>query len=322
MRGSDFADLRAFATVADQGNFSRAARNIGVSPSALSQTIRELETRLGARLFNRTTRSVALTEAGHRLLARVQPLFAEFDAALENAGSLHHTPNGTLRICAQRVAVAHLVQPVLPRFQALYPEIVLDLTSEDSSGDIFCRGFDAGIRLGEYLEKDVVAVKIGPDLRMLAVASPSYLEKHGRPETPDQLAHHRCINWRLSDRTSPYRWEFAKDGKHIEVSVKGSLLVNDCAVAFQAARDGLGIAIWMDEWMRPDIEAGHLVPLLEAWSPVFPGFFLYHPSRRQMPATLRAFIEVLRDGHRPRRGAGHVSDPNANYAVESLQDTA
>jgi DNA-binding transcriptional LysR family regulator len=296
VRGSEFADLKAFAAIAEQGNFTRAARKIGVSPSALSQTIRDLEARLGVRLFNRTTRSVAPTEAGKRLLARIRPLFLEFDNALDEVGNLRDTPAGTLRICADPMAMTHLVQPILPHFQTLYPDIALDLSGDDTVDDIFARGFDAGIQLLEHIDKDLVAVRVGPDLREIAIAAPSYLAKHGRPETPHDLQHHVCINWRQPGGAGPYRWRFARDGESFSIAVNSSLLVDDCAVVLQAALDGLGITVWMEDWMRPELEAGRLVPLLQEWSPTFPGFHLYHPSRRQIPATLRAFIAVLRDG--------------------------
>ncbi|CAN7770739.1 LysR family transcriptional regulator [Caballeronia sp. LjRoot34] len=294
MRGSDFADVRAFVSVAEQGSFARAAGQMAVSPSALSQTIRGFEERLGVRLFNRTTRSTSLTEAGARLLARMQPLLAEFDAALEDAAEKKGKPSGTLRVCAPQMAIIHLLQPMLGVFQEEYPDVVLDLTSDESLGDIVARGFDAGIRLGEHVDQDMVAVRVGPDLRQIAVASPEYLEKHGVPQTPHDLHNHRCINWRRAGQTSVYNWEFAKDGQWFDVSVKGTLIVNDCAVALQAAIDGLGITVWTEDWMGPQLTSGRLVPLLQEWSPFFPGFYLYHPSRTRMPAALRAFIDVVK----------------------------
>jgi DNA-binding transcriptional LysR family regulator len=294
MRGSEFSSLKAFAAIAKHRSFSGAARDVGVSPSALSQIIRDLEKRLGVRLFNRTTRSVTLTEAGSHLLDRILPLFDEFDAALEDIGSLRDKPFGTLRICAQHMAISYLIQPILPRFQELYPDIVLELISDEAIDDIFARGFDAGIRLGEYIEKDMIAIRIGPDLRQVAVATPGYLRKHGTPQTPGDLQHHSCITWKQPRRETLYNWEFAKDGKWFEVAVKGSLTVNDCGVALRAARDGMGITLCMEEWMQDDIQSGKLVPLLQDWSPPFPGFYLFHPSRRQVPANLRAFIDVLK----------------------------
>ena len=294
MRGSEFSSLKAFAAIAKHRSFSGTARDIGVSPSALSEIIRDLEKRLGVRLFNRTTRSVTLTEAGSHLLDKILPLFDEFDAALEEIGNLRDKPFGTLRICAQHMAINYLIQPILPRFQELYPDINLELISDEAIDDIFARGFDAGIRLGEYIEKDMIAIRIGPDLRQVAVATPDYLRRNGAPQTPGDLQHHSCITWKQPGRETLYNWEFAKDGKWFEVAVKGSLTVNDCGVALRAARDGMGITLWMEEWMQDDIASGRLVPLLQEWSPPFPGFYLFHPSRRQVPANLRAFIDVLK----------------------------
>ncbi|REG51042.1 LysR family transcriptional regulator [Paraburkholderia sp. BL6669N2] len=305
MRGSDFADARAFVSVAEQGSFARAAGTLAVSPSALSQTIRGFEERLGVRLFNRTTRSTHLTDAGARLLLRMQPLLAEFDAALEEASG-NRKPSGTLRVCAPQMAIIHLLQPMLGIFQEQYPDVVLDLTSDESLGDIVARGFDAGIRLGEHVDQDMVAVRVGPDLRQIAIASPDYLQKHGVPQSPQDLHEHRCINWRRTGQTSVYNWEFARDGQWFDLSVKGTLIVNDCAVALQAALDGLGITVWTEDWMKPQLESGRLVPLLRDWSPPFPGFFLYHPSRTRMPSALRAFIDVVKSVSMGADAAGPV----------------
>lgn len=294
MRGAEFADLKAFVTIAEQGAFARAADQLGVSPSALSQTIRGLETRLGVRLFNRTTRSVSLTEAGSRLFARVQPLFDQFDEAMDEVNQLRDTPRGTLRISAPQMALVHLLQPMLGVFQRDYPDVVLDLHSDESLGDIVANGFDAGIRLGKHIDNDMVAVRLGPDLRQIAVASPAYLEKNGTPQVPEDLREHRCINWRRAGQTSLYPWEFARDKNWFELQVTGSLIVNDCAVALQAAVDGLGITVWTEEWMKPLFDAGKLVPLLREFSPPSRGFYLYHPSRTRMPPSLEAFIYVVR----------------------------
>lgn len=299
MRGSDFTDLKAFVAVAERGSFARAAEHLGVSPPTLSQTILGLEARLGVRLLNRTTRSVAVTDAGSRLMERLVPIFASLDDALEELDAFRDKPAGVLRICAAPMAVAHLIQPMLGAFQEAYPDIVLDLTSDERMDDIVARGFDAGIRLGEQVDKDMIAVRLGPDLRQIAVAAPSYLERHGVPRTPEDLRRHRCINWRRDGESGVYQWEFAKDGVWFTVPVKGGLIVNDCAVALQAAIDGLGVTVWTEPWMRVHLDAGRLVPLLEDWSPPFPGFHLFHPSRRQVPAKLRAFIDVIRRTQSP-----------------------
>lgn len=294
MRGSEFADLQAFVAVAEASSFSGAARSLGVSPSALSQTIRTLEDRLGVRLLNRTTRSVTRTEAGTRLLRRVAPLFADFDAAIEEVGDFRAKPAGTVRICAPQMAILHLVQPMLAGFGEAYPDIVLDLTSDDSVADIVARGFDAGIRLGEFVDRDMIAVGLGGPLRQIAVASPAYLATRPTPTTPSDLADHRCINWRRPGQSSVYSWEFARDGAWFEVAVKGALIVNDCAVALRAALDGLGVTVWTEEWLEDELSSGALVPLLGDWSPPKAGFQLYHPSRRRTPPALRAFIDFAR----------------------------
>lgn len=295
MRGSEFADLKAFATIARHGNFARAASELQVSPSALSQTLRHLEERLGVRLLNRTTRSVALTEAGTRLLARLTPVFAELDAALEDVNAFRERPRGLLRLLAPRVATVHFLQPVFARFHEAYPEVVLDITVDDAVMDIVAGGFDAGIRLGERLEQDMIAVKLGGPLRQLAVASPSYLARHGTPRTPQELLQHACINWRQSGSSAVYSWEFAQDGKWFEVAVNGPLILSDRRLAVEAAAEGLGIAFWSDRFMQPLLDSGRLVALLEDWSPSFPGFYLHYPSNRQTPAALRALIDVLKD---------------------------
>src|SRR5471032_2757640 len=294
MRGSEFSELKAFAAVAELGTFARASELLAVSPSALSQTIRRLEERLGVRLLNRTTRSVTQTEAGARLYSRLAPLFVELDAAIEQVNDFRAKPAGTVRICAPQMAILHIIQPMLADFQAAYPDIVLDLSSDDSVGDIFAHGFDAGIRLGKFIDQDMIAVALGPELRQVAVASPAYLQAHGAPATPEELVRHRCINWRRPGLASLYHWEFARDGERFDLAVKGSLIVNDCAVALQAAVDGLGITVWTEQWMQAELQSGRLQTLLDDWSPPSAGFYLYHPSRRQTPATLRAFIDFAR----------------------------
>jgi DNA-binding transcriptional LysR family regulator len=294
MRGAEFAELKAFAAVASRLSFSRAAEQMGMSPSALSQTIRGLEERLGVRLLNRTTRTVALTEAGSRLHARIMPLFDAFTEALDEINEARDKPAGTLRLCAPQMAILHVLQPMLPRFQEEYPDIVLDITSDDSFGDIVSRGFDAGIRLGSFIEQDMIAVRISDPVRQIAVASPAYVEKRGVPETPADLLRHQCINWRRPGRLDVYSWQFKKDEQSFDMVVKGSLIVNDCAVALQSAIDGLGITVWTEEWMECELESGRLVRLLDDWSPPLSAFYLYHPSRVQMPATLRAFIDMTR----------------------------
>jgi DNA-binding transcriptional LysR family regulator len=293
MRGSEFAELKAFAAIVNHGSFARAAAHLRVSPSALSQTIRALEERLGVRLLNRTTRSVAPSEAGERLIARLAPSLAELEAAVADVKSLSSKPAGPLRINVPRIAATQLIAPMLGPFHQTYPDIVLDVVVDDSLTDIVAGRFDAGIRLSERLEKDMVALKIGEDLQMIAVASPAYIKQHGAPSTPRELQNHRCINFRLPTSGNLYRWEFARGQREFELSVDGPLIVNDVDLALQAAAQGVGIAYVFDDQAKVLIAAGKLTRLLEPWSPHFPGFYFYYPSRRQTRPALRALIDFL-----------------------------
>jgi DNA-binding transcriptional LysR family regulator len=293
MRGSDYAELRSFAAIVEHGSFARAAAQLHVSPSALSQTLRGLETRLGVRLLNRTTRSVAPTEAGSRLLERLQPALADLDAAVADVTALRDRPSGTLRINSTRIAALHHLGPMIGPFLQAYPDITLDLVVEDRLVDIVGTRFDAGVRLGEKVEKDMVAVRLGGDLRMMVVGSPDYVEAHGRPKTPRDLRAHRCINFRWPTDGSFYRWEFERGNEEIEALVSGPLIVNDPELALAGALDGVGLAYLFEHTVGPHLAAGRLVHVLKEWSPPFPGFYLYYPGRRQMPPPLRAFIDFV-----------------------------
>jgi DNA-binding transcriptional LysR family regulator len=293
MRGSEFAELRAFVAVAEQGNFARAAAGLRISPSTLSQTIRELEERLGVRLLNRTTRSVSITEAGNRLLSRFKPAMEEMQAAVADARNLRDSPAGTIRLQASRSASAVLVEPRLGEFFATYPDIILDLTIDDAITNIVAAGFDVGIRIGELLEEDMVAVKIGEDIRQIAVASPEYIALYGAPRVPADLHAHRCINWRWPGNRI-YNWEFAENGRWFSVAVNGPLIVSHRDAALSAALQGVGIAFWGEYALRPYIEAGKLVPLLVEFSPTFPGWHLCYPKQRHTPAPVRAFVDFFR----------------------------
>lgn len=295
MRGTDFANLNAFAAVAEHRSFVRAAAHLGITPSALSQTIRQLEERLGVRLLNRTTRSVAPTTAGERLYQRLRPAVDELDAAVAEAASTRERPAGMLRINAPRTAAIRLIAPRLGRFHRDNPGVILDVTVDDALTDIVAGRFDAGIRLGELLEKDMIAVRLTGELEMMAVASPDYLARHGTPETPDELHNHACLNWRWPTDGSLYRWEFEEDGREFEIAVQGPIIANDIEVVLQAALQGLGIAYASHEWMEGWLKEGKLVRVLERYSPKFPGVYLYHPSRRQQQPALRAFIDCLLD---------------------------
>ena len=294
MRGSEFAEFKAFAAVAEHGSFVRASEHLGITASAMSQTIRILEGRLGVQLLHRTTRSVSLTDAGKRLLTRLQPALQDLDAATREIEDQKQRPSGTLRIVTPRIAYVDHLQPVLAGFRKVYPEVALDVTISDSITDIVAHGFDLGIRLGELLEEEVVAVRLGGPLRQLAVASPAYLATHGTPTHPEDLHRHTCINWRQDGSPTLYHWEFEKNGQQLTVAVKGSLILNDRELAVAAAVRGLGVAFWAEHRLKPFFSEGELVPMLEDWSPTFPGFFAYYRRQRFMPRALRMLLKTLR----------------------------
>jgi DNA-binding transcriptional LysR family regulator len=294
MRSRDYAELRALATIVEQKSFVRAAKQLRITPSALSQTIRGLEQRLGVRLLNRTTRSVAASEAGATLLARTLPALQELDAALHDVSAANARAAGIVRINAPRAIAYQYIGPRLGAFHRAYPEITLEIASEDRILDIVASGYDAGIRLGERVDKDMVALKLGGDQQLVAVASPAYVAAHGAPRTPRELAQHHCINLRMPTNHELWRWEFERRGKQLEIAVDGPLIVSDVSLALEAARQGVGIAYLFRDQCEPAIEAGALVPLLESWSPPFAGFYLYYPGRKFVRPALRAVIDFLR----------------------------
>ncbi|HEX4571448.1 MAG TPA: LysR family transcriptional regulator [Dongiaceae bacterium] len=293
MQRAAVADLSAFVAVATHRSFSRAAAELGLSPSALSHTVRSLEERLDLRLLNRTTRSVAPTEAGERLLERLRPALRDIDDALEDANAFRDKPAGRLRLNVPRSAALLLLAPVMTRFIKAYPQMRLEITAEDRLVDIVASGYDAGVRFGESVERDMVAVRIGPDLHMAVVGAPAYFRRHPKPSKPRDLHGHACIRFRLPSGAI-YRWEFEKKGEVLEVEVDGPLTLSDQQVMLQAALDGAGLAIVLESHARPLLKARQLVRVLADWCPPFPGYFLYYPSRRQVPAGLRAFIDMMR----------------------------
>ena len=293
MQRAAVSDLSAFVAVATHRSFSRAAAELGLSPSALSHTVRSLEERLDLRLLNRTTRSVAPTEAGERLLERLRPALRDIDDALEDANAFRAKPAGRLRLNVPRSAALLLLAPVMTRFIKAYPQMRLEITAEDRLVDIVASGYDAGVRFGESIERDMVAVRIGPDLRMAVVGSPAYFRRHPKPVKPRDLHGHACIRFRLPSG-GIYRWEFEKKGEVLEVEVDGPLTLSDQQVMLQAALDGAGLAIVLESHARAHLKARQLVRVLADWCPPFPGYFLYYPSRRQVPAGLRAFIDMMR----------------------------
>jgi len=286
------ADLQAFATVARLRSFRRAAGELHVSPSALSHTLRSLETRLGVRLLNRTTRSVSPTEAGQRLLARLAPTLQDLDDALDEINSFRDSPVGTLRLNVPRAAAEYVLAPLASRFLHEYPGMRLEIVIDDSLIDIVAGGFDAGVRFGERLAQDMIAVPFGPAQRFVVVASPAYLAAHGKPAAPQQLSAHRCIRIRFPNG-SIYRWEFSRGDEKIEVEVDGPLDVGEMPLMVRAAEDGIGLAYVYEQSAASALAAGRLVTVLDDWRPPEPGFFLYYPSRRLVPTGLRAFIDLL-----------------------------
>jgi DNA-binding transcriptional LysR family regulator len=287
------ADLTAFATVARHRSFRIAADTMGVSRSSLSHALRGLEQQLGVRLLHRTTRSVAPTEAGARLLARLEPTLRELDDMLAAVSDGVDGPAGTLRINALEAASRWLLRHVVPDFLHRYPRVALDIVSENRLIDIIAEGFDAGVRLREAVPQDMIAIPFGGDVRFLAVASPAYLSRHGTPGTPDDLRRHRCIRQRLPSG-KPYRWEFARGPNEIAMEVPGALTLDHNELMVDAAVDGLGIAFVPEPVARPALRDGRLSAVLEDWSPAIPGLCLYYPGHRLVPPPLRAFIDGLR----------------------------
>ena len=294
LSSTDFGQLRAFVAVAEVLNFSRAAERLDVTSSALSQLVRGLEERVGVRLLHRSTRNVSLTEAGERLLERVRPAVKELAAAIGQTTQLGEQPAGVVRVHCFRTAAELFVRPILRSFNDQYPDIILDVTIDDEVVDIVSGRYDVAIRIGEVIERDMVAVKLGPDLRQIAVASPDYLGRRGAPQHPRDLLSHSCIGWRWPGHEVPYKWEFQEDGQWFDVGVQGPVIANSKEFCLAAALDGVGIAFPTDLLSAPYVAEGRLVRLLERWSAPFPGFFLCYPQQRNMAPAVRALIDSLR----------------------------
>ena len=287
-------DLSAFLAVARERSFTRAAAKLGVSQSALSHTIRELETRLGIRLLTRTTRSVAPTEAGERLLATAGPRLEDIEAELRALRDLRDTPAGAIRITATRHSADTLLWPKLMPFLRRYPDIRIEIDSDSTLTDIVAQRYDAGVRIGEQVAKDMIAVRIGPDMRMAVVGAPSYFKKHSEPKKPQDLIGHNCINLRLATYGGLYAWEFEKGRSELKVRVEGQLTFNATAQMLTAALEGFGLAYVPEDVARPHIAKGRLKQVLEDWCPPFAGYHLYYPSRRQPSAAFALMAEALR----------------------------
>ena len=290
----DLNALAVFALVAEQRSFRAAADRLGVTRSAVSQTMRRLEERLGIALVQRTTRNVSLTEAGERLYAEVAPALAEMRTAIETTGDLRAGPRGLLRLAVSSIAESFLSGPLLAGFVAANPEVQLDITVTDEEFDIVAQGFDAGVRLGEVIDQDMIAVPVSGEQRQLAVASPAYVERFGAPRHPRELPQRRCIGWRPAPGVAPYRWEFTENGKEFSVAVAPEFTTNDMALMIKLAIAGAGITCGMEESFNAAIGRGELVPLLEEFCPPFAGFYLYYPSRRNLAPKLRALVNHLR----------------------------
>lgn len=285
--------IPVFVAVAEEKGFRAAGKRLGVTGSAVSHALRRLEERLGVTLVQRTTRSVRLSEAGERFYAAVGPLLADFRDAVAEVGELADKPRGTIRLSAAGTASSFLSGPIVEGFLSEHPEVQIELMRGGYGTDIVAEGYDAGIRLGEMIEQDMVAVPISGDLRLIVVGSPGYFGRHSKPNHPRDLVGHACINWQSTPDASPYRWEFTEDGHDFSVGVNARVLTNDLTLIIRLALDGVGLAMAWESRVREHIEDGELVAVLEEYSPAFPGFYLYYPDRRHTSPALRALIDYL-----------------------------
>ncbi|RWF31671.1 MAG: LysR family transcriptional regulator [Mesorhizobium sp.] len=294
MRRNDLGDLNVFLAVAEERSFTRAAARLGQSQSSLSQTVRRLEERLGMRLLTRTTRSVAPTQAGAQLIETLKPALADVEARLATLSELRDTPSGLVRVTAELHAAQTVLWPAVSRLMYAYPDVQVEISVDASFTDIVADQFDAGIRMGEQVAKDMIAVRIGPDLRMVVVGSPSYLAKHGTPHTPHDLIQHRCMNLRLPTAGGLYAWEFQKDGRELHVRVEGPLILNDERLAITAALAGHGLAMVTEDSTAQAVADGALIRVLDDWCRTFQGYHLYYPDRRHPSPAFAALLKELR----------------------------
>jgi len=294
MRQGDFSELAAFIAVAEAGSFTRAAAKLGLSQSAVSYSVRMLEQKLGVRLISRTTRSLSLTDAGQRMLRNLRPSFENIENEIAAISALRDKPTGTIRVTTFRYAATSVLWPVVTKFLAEYPDIEMEIIVDEGLTDIVADRFDAGIRVGEQVQKDMIAVRIGPDLRMAVVGSPSYFAKRGVPETPRDLGNHLGVSYRQTTGGGLYAWEFERDGEELQVRMNGPLIMNDGLMLEAAALDGLALAYTFENQVAQYVEDGRLVRVLEDWCPPFSGYHLYYPSRRQHTAAFALFVEALR----------------------------
>ncbi len=301
MRRTPYGEFTAFMAVAEQRNFTKAAKQIGIATATLSETISAFEERLGVRLLNRTTRSVSVTEAGERLMERLKPLLDQYEAALDSVNAFRDTPSGLVRLTVAPPAVPSVIAPMLARFTALYPDIRLEIAVDSANVDIVSQQYDAGIRAANRIDHDMIAVRLTDDMRTVVVGSPGYFAQHKRPTTPQELTEHNGIRMRLSNGAL-IPWRFEKGGKTFEVPVSGTLILNDVELVGRAVLDGIGLAAIPRVYVEAAIAGKQLVPVLEGWMPAGSGLSLYYPSRRQTPAALQALIDFFRQDEKSRRG--------------------
>jgi DNA-binding transcriptional LysR family regulator len=317
MRRSDLADLTAFVAVADHLSFRAAASRLGVTPSALSHSMRQLEERLGVRLLHRTTRSVSPTDAGLRLLERLRPAVDQIAGALEGLNQERQRPFGRVRIYAGQFAASAVIAPVWGRFLSTYPEVQLEVQVAEAPVEIVAKGFDAGIGGKDRLAADMVAVRVMGPMKVSVVGAPSYFARRPRPRTPDDLARHNCVQYRLRADGDVLEWPFERNRRSFQVSVQGQVMVNSPDLAVRAAVDGLGIAYTIEALAEPFLRSGQLVRVLEDWSPSIEGLFLYYPGHRQVPAALRALIDMIRTTRGAVQARRSLQNP---FAAEAKQD--
>jgi DNA-binding transcriptional LysR family regulator len=311
MDRGDLADLTAFVAVADQLSFRGAASRLGVTPSALSHSMRQLEERLGMRLLNRTTRSVSVTDAGLRLLERLRPAISEIAGALEDLNQERQRPVGRLRICAIHLAASAVIAPIWKRFLSTYPDVHLELAVGEAPIDIVAKGFDAGIGPRDRVPADMIAVRVMGPMKIAVVGAPTYFARRRPPRTPDDLARHICVEYRREADGDVLMWLFERNRKSRRISVEGRVMVNNADLAVRAAVDGLGIAYTGEALAEPFLRSGQLARVLEDWSPSFEGLFLYYPGHRQVPAALRAFIDMIRTARSSAPGKRPLKNPFA-----------
>jgi DNA-binding transcriptional LysR family regulator len=311
MRRADLADLTAFVAVADNLSFRAAASRIGVTPSALSHTMRHFEERLGFRLLNRTTRSVSLTDAGLRLLDRLRPAVEQISRGLEDLKGEQGHPFGRLRLYVTHLAGAAVIAPIWARFLSTFPDVQLEVHADAAPGDIVAKGYDAGIGPKDWAAPDMIAVRVMGPMRVAVVGAPAYFARQRPPRTPDDLALHCCVQYRRAADGAMFEWPFERDGKSELISVDGRIIVNDTDLAVRAAVDGLGIAYAAESVANPFLRSGQLVRVLEDWAPAFDGLFLYYPGHRQVPVALRALIDMLRSARGSVPAEGLLENPFA-----------